>query len=243
MTNIQNNVVFDFVATIRPHAFAHLYDFHAIAEMKPILMGNSLVRGLRSESFSEVICLPGAPLDDMLKHVRERRPDIRNCQLYIVEGAIRFTRKVSTENRHEVVLREDRLALAPLEWLLPAARQELKWTRRVEVVYCQMPAMSIRLVNDSLQTRHGGRRLMRAFEADWQRKLQCRIREANRSIVADNDAAGVCTPWLTKGSITSNRVFRFRRLVDGLHPDRSLVAIWKRELERVVRLNRYPFRD
>lgn len=211
--------------------------------MKRILIGNSLVRGLRlnPDTFSKVIAIPGACVEDMMRFI-ETRPDIVRCQVYIMEGAIRYTKKIVGPTRKEVVLREGRSRLGPLADVLRASRVWLKEQRQVEVIYCQIPAMSIKRLNDFLHARHGGRRLMRAFEQDWQSDLQRLIRDANRVIVADNNAAGVCTPWTTKGTITSNRAFRFHRLVDGLHPTAALVVIWKRELERVATLNALPFR-
>lgn len=205
------------------------------------LIGNSLVANLNSYAFYEVISLPGATMADMYKHVLRRRHDLYGSTLYIMEGAIRFTKKITTESRVEVVLRQGRSAPDPIQVEMETIRSELLRRRDIKVVFCQIPAMSIREVNRALESRHGGRQLMKAFHSEWQRELQHSIQRANRLIVEGNERHAVLTPWTTKGSISTNRRFSFRRLADGLHPKPALLRIWAKEFERVVQLAYLPY--
>ena len=117
------------------------------------IIGNSLLSNLRTYAFTEVISLPGATMADMYSHVLRRRHDLVGCTLYIMEGAIRFTRKVSSTDRVEVVLRQGRSAPLPIQDEMESIRSRLLEMRQITVVFCQIPAMSIREVNHSLYQR------------------------------------------------------------------------------------------
>lgn len=200
------------------------------------IIGNSLLSNLHTFAFREVISLPGATMADMYTHVVRQRPDLVGCTLYVMEGAIRFTKKISSADRNEVVLRQGRSAPMPIEEEMECIRSRLRHMRQITVVFCQIPAMSIKEVNRSLYRRRGGRQIMRALYTEWQRELQRSIRLANRSVVAGNERAQCLTPWTTKGTIISNRNFSFSRLADGLHPKAVLLRIWAKEFERVIQL-------
>ena len=205
--------------------------------MKNFLIGNSLIHGFRfpTSIFHETICMPGANLTHILKRLRERQ-DIKDGMLYVMEGSIRFSRLIKTESRHEVVLREGTRELEPLVRQSRDFQAEMR-RRGLRVVFCQMPAMSVDIVNRHYAKKYKTRRMMKSFYAEWQCKLDRLVKAANRTITAANRQARVHTPWMSTGTIRSGRHVTFSRLRDGLHPSTDLEAVWKRELQRVVTLN------
>ena len=205
--------------------------------MKNYLIGNSLVHGFRfpTSLFHETICMPGANLSHMTRRLRERE-DVRNGILYVMEGSIRFSRVIKSESRHEVVLREGASELEPLAGHYRTFQAEMR-RRGLKVVFCQMPAMSIDIINRHYANKFGTRRMMRSFYCEWQAKLDRLVKTANRTITAANRQARVHTPWTSKGTIRSGRRVTFSRLRDGLHPSTDLETTWKREIQRVVALN------
>lgn len=106
--------------------------------------------------------------------------------------------------------------------------------------------MDFRTYNNSISDRRRGNRLiMRSFYEEWSQIMKGRIVRENRAITAFNHGNSMATPFAHKRIFTRRRgryAFRGRFLVDGLHPNTSIIQDWIAELHRAMNINELAHR-
>jgi len=102
-----------------------LNSYPYVLQMRAFLVGNSLVRSLTFSrgDFEEVICLPGADLDRLFEETMAT-PYISDCLVYLVEGPIRYCRKVGDGARREYIYTEKGSILPQLQSLRRRAQRK-----------------------------------------------------------------------------------------------------------------------
>lgn len=205
-------------------------------------MGNSLIRDMMfsQEDFEEVIILPGATLDRLFEEVMAT-PYIANCLVYLVEGPIRYSDKISTRRRHEAILKEEVVR----EWdeeipIQPGIVEQLSNYRGQAVrrgIQLVIPTMSLLHFGKYNYVKGRGTRCNRNY-IKWQNILENKLREDNGKIVGSNRNWSIHTPFLNKGTLESRGRSSNTQVWDGLHPTSQLRRKWERELLKNVDLNK-----
>ena len=208
--------------------------------MKVHIYGNSLIRSVNLHDIADITIIPGAKLATLVTAALNR-PSIRNCLLYLIEGPIRYSKLIRTQNRREMV---PEIGVREIIPQLDEIRRRCS-RRNITVVIPTMSSMHYAIHNKFVSQLRGTRLIMNSFYQEYQDTLCDQICNDNGYIVKNNREWGVHTPFLNKCTAMSRKRFSYgrRKLYDGLHPHYSLRRVWEKELKKNIRLNRARLRS
>jgi len=204
--------------------------------MRTVVIGNSIVRGLRDPSW-ETISIPGADWYDIIDILIQRRYEFRNAIIYIHIGPVRFTRLERLGSRRECRLRPYR-ELSNIEGIFERWKQYLT-PLNIHPVLCTIYPIDFCEYNRNIGGLVSSHR-RNLYSRDSQTIRSMTVIE-NRGIVDFNVYNNFITPYMHRRIFTRRRgryVFRNNLLRDGLHPSDEVIDDWIREIRRVHRDNR-----
>ena len=204
-----------------------------------VLLGNSIVRGVDSSRWN-TICFPGMDWNDLLLYIMDNLDFLRGKFIYLHIGPVHFSRLHCTENRKEAALLTRGLPDIPS--IVQPFRDRLQ-RYRIRVIFCPIYPMEFETYNNSIA--NGRRQILQDFYSEWTLRSQSIAESVNRQIIQFNHEAGLCTPFLHHSIFTRRRgrySFHPSKLADGLHPTSAIREEWRRELRRVMALNRAKHR-
>jgi len=212
--------------------------------MKTFLIGNSIVKNVRSMAFV-TISLPSSKWLDICRFIVADLQRFNNAVIYVHVGPVEFTRIHRTRSRKECVLVVPGHRRLGDPFAIFGPFMPTLIDNDINIVLCTVFPMSFEAYNCSLSQHRlasgkRNRQIMQAFYDEWGKELRSMIVVQNRLICGFNESYGMATPFChhtifkrRRGSYT----FRKRFLYDGLHPTLHIVREWTHEIQRVHRLN------
>ena len=172
--------------------------------LQTAIVGNSLLRDVDLSSFDFVKIRTGLGMSALVSCFLQDYPDIKDLLLYVVEGPVRYTNKVSEGSRMEVIRKGE---VGDIAEEMDSIRRRFS-SRRIRVIFPTMSSMSFKAYNNHLLHSHRTRTLLwRHQYQNWQHLMEQKL--------------DVHTPFLNKRVVVSVRgrtKFRYNPLRDGLHP-------------------------
>lgn len=169
----------------------------------------------------------------------DNRAMFRNSTVYIVIGALRFT-KVNI-SRGEVVFNDKHLKT--IKQLFAPFFSHLSFLQ-ISPVICPLFPMSFHRYN-ACRTTVCPHPIMMDFYDEWETELEGHIVLENREIFKFNRQRGYLTPTIHRRIFhrkKSHYAFRINCTRDGLHVTRDIKEEWVREFDRIIRkeISRVP---
>ena len=201
-----------------------------VSVMKTFVIGNSIVRELQDSTFT-TISIPGLNWTEALRFITSDWTRFRDSIIYIHIGPVRFSSLSQSGQSRQCNL--ERLDNSnPSDIFRP---YKIRFFRNnINVVFCTIYPMDFTVYNNHIN------RDVRFNRDRDTRRIRSMVVVENRLIVDFNMEYNMATPYMHRRIFTRrNHTYRFRvqLLRDGLHPTRSIVSDWAREIRRVNVIN------